>query len=216
MAAALRLTPRKRWPGPGDGPWREASYAVVDLELTGLGRGDEIISVGVAPVRGGRIGADRYYRTVRPERPIAPEAAKVHALTVDELAESPPLPEVLDDLRDRLRGRVVVAHAAWVERTFLDRAFAPVGERLPRHLVDTAALARAAGLAPSGPRAPHLESLARELGLPVHTPHHALGDAVTTAEVFLVLCTRLEAARQHPLTVADLVRLTDRHSGQHA
>ncbi len=213
MAAALRLSPRRRWPGPADGPWREASYAVVDLELTGLGRGGEIISLGVAPVEGGRMTARRYYRTVRPEQPIDVEAAKVHALTLDELAASPPLGEVLDEVREQLRGRVIVAHAAWVERRFLDRAFAPRGERLPRHLVDTAALARAVGLAPAGPRAPQLEGLARDLGLPVHTPHHALGDALTTAEVFLVLCARLEQVRHHPLTVADLVRLTDRHSG---
>lgn len=211
MAASVPLI-RRRWPGPGRVPWREAEYAVVDLELTGLGRTDEIISIGIATVRNGRIAADRYYRSVRPQQPIGPAAAKIHALTAEELEQSPPLPDVLDEVRDRLHARAIVAHAAWVERTFLDRAFAPRRERLPRQLLDTAGLARAAGVAGPGTHAPELEQLARDLGLPVHTPHHALGDAVTTAEVFLVLCSRLEASQREPLTVADLVRLTRRQS----
>ncbi|MFN8191320.1 MAG: 3'-5' exonuclease [Nocardioidaceae bacterium] len=204
---------RRRWPGPDDSPWREAELAVVDLELTGLDpRVDEIISIGVTPVRGGRIAADRYYRTVRPVAPIGPDAAKIHALTVDELASSPPLPELLDEFREQLRGKVLVAHAAFVERAFLDRAFAPVGERLPRDILDTAPLARAAGLAKVGQGVPQLEALARDLGLPVHTPHHALGDALTTAQVFLVLAARLEATRKRELRISELARLTRDHA----
>lgn len=210
MAPPLPLR-RHRWPGPPDLPWREAEFAVVDLELTGLDRRGEIISIGVAPVRHGRIAADRYYRTVHPQREIDPEAAKVHAMTTDELAASPPLADLLDEIRDRLRSRVLVAHAAWVERAFLDRAFAPRRERLPRGILDTAPLARAAGVRPALPVVPSLEELSADLGLPVHTPHHALGDAVTTAQVFLVLCTLLDAGRQEPLTVGDLVRLTEKH-----
>ena len=45
----------------------------------------------------------------------------------------------------------------------------------------------------------------------MHTPHHALGDALTTAEVLLVLATRLEAAAGGSLDVRDLVRHTRRH-----
>ena len=55
-----------------------------------------------------------------------------------------------------------MAHAAWVERAFLDRALRPRRECLPDEVVDTAALARAAGLARAGTHEPDLESLARE------------------------------------------------------
>ena len=165
----------------------------------------------MAPVRGGRIGVDRWYQVVRPDRAVTPAAMKVHALTPAELESAPPLGEVLPELRSRLRGRVIVAHAAWVERAFLDRALAAHGERLPLDLVDTAALARALGLRQPSVREPDLEALARELGLPVHTPHHALGDALTTAQVLLVLATRLEARRGR-VDVGDLVQLTRQHS----
>ncbi|HQR28167.1 MAG TPA: 3'-5' exonuclease [Nocardioides sp.] len=218
-----RLARARPWPCPADGlGWREAELAVIDVETTGLDlRRDEVISIGVVPVRHGRIAADRWYQVVRPERAIDPEAVKVHALTPGELEAAPPLAGVLPEVRARLRGRVVVAHAAWVERAFLDRALAPSRERLPKELVDTAALARAAGVRRLATHEPDLELLARDLDLPVHTPHHALGDALTTAQVLLVLATRLEAAAgdsadrdpgEPALTVRDLLRLTRRHS----
>jgi DNA polymerase-3 subunit epsilon len=189
----------------------------VDVETTGLDlRRDEVISIGVVTVRGARIGADRWYSVVRPTRPITPEAMKIHALTPAELEQAPVLPDVLDDVRSRLRGRVVVAHAAWVERAFLDRALAGRRERLPADLVDTAALARALGLRREAGHEPDLETLARELDLPVHSPHHALGDALTTAQVLLVLATRLEAQARESgagrLDVLDLVSLSRRHA----
>ncbi len=214
LAAALRAVVRRprAWPDPEPGPWRAATFAVVDVETTGLDlRRDEVISIGVVTVSGGRVTSDRWHQVVRPSRAISPEAVKVHALTPDEVAQAPALEDVLDAVRDRLRGRVLVAHAAWVERAFLDRALRPRRECLPDEVVDTAALARAVGLARAGTHEPDLESLARGLGMPVHTPHHALGDALTTAEVLLVLATRLEAAAGGSLDVRDLVRHTRRH-----
>ena len=53
---------------------------------------------------------------------------------------------------------------------------------------------------------PDLEWLAGDLGLPVVNPHHALGDAITTAEVFLALASRL--GRLGFRTARDFVDLT--------
>ena len=35
--------------------------------------------------------------------------------------------------------------------------------------------------------------MAHDLGLPTHRPHHADGDALTTAQAFIALATHLEA-----------------------
>ena len=88
---------------------------------------------------------------------------------------------------------------------------------LGRPIVDTAALTRACGLADANSgREPDVETVARGLGLPVHTPHHALGDAFTTAEIFLVLATRLErepnVVGRSQLSVRRLCALSRRHS----
>ncbi len=189
-----------------DQPWRSASYCAVDLETTGLDlRRDVIISFGSVAIDGGRvIAGSSSYRLVRGPVRMSPEAIAVHSLRPADLADAPTWEESADVLLSALTGRVLVAHAAWVERAFLRRAFRTRQVPAPRIVVDTAALARCAGMARvGGSSEPSLELLARDLGLPAHEPHHALGDALTTAEVFLALSTRLDA--DTPQTVGSLV-----------
>jgi DNA polymerase-3 subunit epsilon len=124
--------------------------------------------------------------------------------------------DVVGHLVDLLSNRVLVAHAAWVERAFLDRVLRPRGLKLGRAVVDTAALLRACRLVDAAAASePNLEVAARQLGLPVHTPHHALGDAFTTAQLFLALATRLERVptgnKPRPLTVRQLCAISKHH-----
>lgn len=195
-------------------PWRETEFCVLDLETTGLDlRRDEIVSYGAAIVRHARIPCgDVVYRQVRPSRPVSAGAVTVHGLRAVDLAGEPAIDDVLDELIGLLSGRVLVAHAAWVERSFLDRVLRRRGRRLGRLVVDTAALLRAARLAGSeSGREPNLEAAAQRLGLPVHTPHHALGDAFTTAELLLLLATRMERTTR-TVTLRDLYRISRHHS----
>jgi DNA polymerase-3 subunit epsilon len=197
-------------------PWREAEFCVVDLEATGMDlRHDDIVSYGAVLVRSGRIVARScLYGLVKPIRPVSEGALTVHALTSAELVDAPPLSQCAEALSEMMRGRALVAHAAWVERAFLNRAFKTRDLRLDGPILDTAALARETGLAPSGSEdtEPSLERLALDLRLPVHTPHHALGDALTTAEVLLALVTRLEAREQQTVrSLAEISRLRAMH-----
>jgi DNA polymerase-3 subunit epsilon len=48
-----------------------------------------------------------------------------------------------------------------------------------------------------------LARLAELLGLPAETPHHALGDALTTAKAFIALASLLDATE--PQTAGSLV-----------
>jgi len=204
-----RLRRVRPWPSPDDVPWRDSRLCVVDIETTGLDLArDEVVSIGVAEVAGGRVTSSRFYQVVRPERPISEASMRVHALTATELADAPSFGEVLPRLRAFIGEAVIVAHAAWIERAFLDRALRPYGERVPDRLVDTAALARHLGLAAPGPTEPSLELLCQQLGLPAYLPHHALGDAVTTAQLLLVLASRIEAAEPSAVTVGRLLALS--------
>jgi DNA polymerase-3 subunit epsilon len=153
---------------------------------------------------------------VRPSRAISIPALTVHGLRPADLADAPTIDETVDDLIGLLTNRVLVAHAAWVERAFLNRALRLRGVTLGRAAIDTAALLRACRLADRDPvREPNLETASRELGLPVHTPHHALGDAFTTAQLFLALATRLERApagsNPRPLTLRQLCAVSRHH-----
>jgi len=197
-------------------PWRLAEFCVLDVETTGLDlRRDEIIAYGVAIVTHARIPCGRVaYGLVRPSRPVSVPALAVHGLRTTDLADAPTMGDVVDELVDLVTVRVLVAHAAWVERAFLNRALRARGVRLGRTTLDTAALLRACRLADRDAGSePNLEDAARRLGLPVHTPHHALGDAFTTAQLFLALATRLETphARTRPLTLRHLYAISRHH-----
>jgi DNA polymerase III subunit epsilon len=190
-------------------PWREASFCVVDLEATGLNpRTDEIVGYAAVPVEAGRIKlAGSVAGLARPRVRMPPETVLIHGLRPADVADAPPLEEGLDRLLDVLAGRILVAHCAWVERGFLGRALrARRGVRLRGPILDTAVLGRLLALERHDvlPPTAALGALARGLGLPVHRPHDALGDALTTAQVFLALAAQLD--RREPRTVGSLAR----------
>lgn len=197
-----------------DRPWRQLEYCVIDVETTGLDlKRDEIVSYGAVIVRDGRIvGRSSCYRLVRPQRVLSPDAVMVHALRAEDLAGAPPMSDCIDELVHLLSTRVLVAHAAWIEQAFIGRALRLHGWRLTGPTIDTAALARASGIFPSTDftREPPLEGVALGLGLPVHTPHHALGDAMTTAQLLVVLSTKLAQAAE--MSARRLVAISEDHA----
>lgn len=191
-------------PAP-DTPWRQAPWCAIDLELTGLdARSDEIIAIGAVPVSDGRlILSEAMYALARPERPPGTPAVLIHKLRSADLANAPPLSDAIERLLAVLAGRIPVFHTASVERSFLRPELRRRRLRLPRD-ADTEALGRAwlrgrDGVAPSGLS---LARLAAVLGQPGADPHHALGDALTTAQAFIALASHLDAVQ--PQTVGSL------------
>jgi DNA polymerase-3 subunit epsilon len=205
--AAARF--RKASAAPAATPWRQADWLAIDLELTGLNpRRHEIIAIGAVPIRGGRVVlGDAFYTLVRPSHPSELGAVLIHKLRKEDLADAPPIEVALAALLERMAGSIPVCHTANVERAFLGRELRRRWLRMPP-AADTEVLGRvwlrqrgidAGGIPLSG--------LAQRLGQRAETPHHALGDALTTAAAFIALATHLE--RIGPQTVATLVRAGD-------
>jgi DNA polymerase III subunit epsilon len=196
-------------------PWREADFCVVDLETTGLDPAtDEIISFAALHIARGRLRLDdARVQLIRPRRMPDRESTLIHGLRSRDLIGAPTLAEALDGMLESLAGKVMVAHFASIEEQFLKAAFRDSGIGLANPIVDTAALAaelfRLRERRPPGPLG--LAQLAHTLGLPVHRPHEADGDALTTAQVFLALATHLD--RFSPQTVGSMERLSRRRSG---
>jgi DNA polymerase-3 subunit epsilon len=182
---------------PGRTPWREAAFCVVDLEATGLDpRADAILAWAAVPVDGGRVVlAGAREGLVRPPGAVPAESIRIHGLREIDLAGAPTLEEATDALLEAMDGRVLVAHAAWVEQAFLRRALRARGAKLRGPVVDTRTLGRLWLLLRDGRAEPRLSlgALAQALGLPAHRPHTAAGDALTTAQAFIALATLLEA-----------------------
>jgi DNA polymerase-3 subunit epsilon len=195
-----------------DVAWRAQDFLALDFETTGLNtRRDQIIAYGAVPIVDGRIRfAEAISGHVRPTREMSTSAIRIHGLRRQDLDTAPPIADCVAALLPALTGRVLVAHCGWIERAFLSRALrASSGAVFHNPIVDTALLAsRCLGPLPvARGEAIGLEYLSRTLDMPVHCPHDALGDAMTTASVFLALLNRIEAARG-PLTVRALTRLS--------
>lgn len=208
-AAARAYARGKR--SPSATPWREARFVAVDLELTGLDpRADEIISAAAIPIDDARVvvGAS-HAAIIRPRRMPSAETIRIHGLRPVDLADAPPLEAVLDGLFEALTGRIMIAHPARVERAFLAAAFKARGVRVAEPVLCTATMARRVlGTEPILPGASEisLADAARACGLPADAPHTAEGDALTTAQLFIALATRLE--RHDAQTVNSLARLS--------
>lgn len=198
-----------------DSNWRDVDYCAIDLETTGLDfQKDEIVSLGLVQIRDARVlTQDNLYKEVRPVNAPSHSSVKVHGLRPMDLEAADSLALVLPQFATAMKGRVVIAHAAWIEYAFLKRRFRKAGSSILKNMLDTAALSRATGYAPElNGNEPSLESLARRMNLPVYSPHHALGDAMTTAVMFLALATEIEresiARGSRQLSLKDLLEIS--------
>jgi DNA polymerase-3 subunit epsilon len=184
--------------------------------MTGLDpRSDEIIAIGAVPIEGGVIALGKcMYTLVRTAKRSKVGAVLVHKLRLADVADAPSLDQAVDLLLATLAGRVPVFHTAAIETVFLEQHFTRRHVRLPA-AADTEALGRrwlrlrdASSPAPAipSPAPAHglpLGELADALGQPAEVPHHALGDALTTAKAFVALASLLDGAE--PQTVGSLV-----------
>jgi DNA polymerase III subunit epsilon len=164
-------------------PWPAAypdGYAVVDVETTGLGRDDRIVSAAVYRLDARGTVEDHWYSTVNPQRDPGP--VWIHGLTREQLADAPLFEEIADELAERLAGRVLVAHNAVFDWSMLVREYARADYQAPvEQRLCTILLSKELRL----PLPNHkLESLAAHYGIVQQRAHHALDDARVLAEAF--------------------------------
>jgi DNA polymerase-3 subunit epsilon len=189
--------------------WRDAEFASLDFEATGLDFSrDTIVSFGVVPVRSGRAVLGRaVHQLVDPHVPPSPRSQTIHELRPQDLSGSPRLDQARHLLRDAIRGRYLLVWFADVEVHFLRAIFGGSATSWRRRTIDVRSLAIEADGAPPSARAKLGYSLswaAERLGVPVASPHDALDDALVTAQAFLILATRLPAGPDP--TVSQLLR----------
>jgi DNA polymerase-3 subunit epsilon len=195
--------PRRSW----GLPWRDADYVALDFEATGLDLArDRIISFGAVPIRAGRIevGGARYQLADPGDRPPSPRSVVVHGIRPMDLHGAPSQASAIEGLRELLAGRFLVVWYGRVEAGFLGELFRSSADRWSRSMIDVRDLMLALEGAAAEERS--LSTAADSYGVPVADPHHALDDALVTAQLFFVLAERL--ARRDGLTsVGDLLRV---------
>jgi DNA polymerase-3 subunit epsilon len=163
--------------------------AAFDVETTGLSAfyGDRICEVGIARLQGDEI-LDTYQTLVNPHRPISPGAARVNGLSDAQVRDAPSFSEIAPQLLARLDGAVLVCHNAPFDLSFLEAELARLGLLCqPAGVIDTLELARRYYRFASN----SLSAVASHLEIETPHAHRALGDALTTLQVFRHFYRRL-------------------------
>ncbi len=177
-------------------PLTDVSFVALDFETTGLdAEHDEIISIGLVPFDLNRIRLrDSRYWLLKPRRELTETSVPFHGITHSQLNDAPDLNQILDEVLDEIAGKIVVVHYRYIEREFFDAAVKRrLGEGICFPVVDTmeqeamlyrrgivSRVKRLAGLKPESIR---LGDSRLRYNLPHYGQHHALTDAVATAEL---------------------------------
>jgi DNA polymerase III epsilon subunit family exonuclease len=160
----------------------DQTIVVVDVETTGLSAayGDRVCEVGILRAQGDEI-LDTYQTLVNPQRPISPGASRVNGLRDEDVCQAPLFAEIAGEALVRIDGAALLCHNAPFDLGFLDAEFSRLGLPWgPASVIDTLEIARRYFSYSSN----SLPYLAARLGIETPEAHRALGDALTTFQVF--------------------------------
>ena len=183
----------------------EVVIVSMDFETTGLNpNSDKILSVGHVTLHDARIDlSTSMHQILVAEDFIPEESAVIHRITDDIAAEGREHEHVVEELLDHLKGKVLLAHHAAIERGFLQAACQRLWGTTPIFpIIDTLQLARQwfdhRGIQFS-PGELRLYALREQYHLPRYPAHNALSDAVATAELFLAMMEHIGNSHKLPL-----------------
>lgn len=170
---------------------KDVPLLALDLETTGLDpKQDEIISLGLIPMNHKTIRSQGAgYWMAKPEQSLHAESVTIHEITHSELAEAPRLHHILDEILDAMARQVVVVHCVAIERQFLlEASLKHYGYPLYFPVLDTMDIERQVQHKPWWKRfgkAPslRLDACRQRYHLPRYKAHHALTDALSSAEL---------------------------------
>ncbi len=148
-----------------------AEYAVIDVETTGVGNKDRIVEVAVVVLNENLKIIDEYDTLVDPLRDVGP--VDIHGISPSMLANAPIFDDVSAAVRERIHGRVIVAHNLAFDLRMVKNEYA----RLHADLLPGRGICTLRG---TGER---LLTACKRYGVNLHAHHRALADARATAQL---------------------------------
>ena len=174
--------------GQQDMPF-DGEYVAFDLETTGLSAdNDRIIEIGAVLFRGGK-EAERFQTFVDPQRKLEQKIVDLTGISDDMLVGAPKIDEVLPKFLEFVGGRVVVAHNAKFDTSFIRAACRELDVPYELTSVDTLSLAQQ--LMPQMNKY-KLDVVAKALKLPGFNHHRAADDANICGQIMAKFLKMLE------------------------
>ncbi|MGM0876905.1 MAG: 3'-5' exonuclease [Bacillota bacterium] len=170
------------------------TFTIFDLETTGFfpDIGDEILSIGAIKVKDFCIQYDEaFYTEIKPINKIPKTIEELTGLSYDKLEKAHSFPTGLKKFLDYSKGSILVAHPATFDIEFIKTVIKQW--QLPcfsPKYIDSHVLANDLY---SG-RRNYLDDLVDRLGITERERHHALNDAIMTADIFIHLLKSYEEA----------------------
>lgn len=177
-------------------PLKEVQFVALDFETTGLNsQQDAILTIGLVPFTLSRVACkESAHWVVNPNRDLNEESVVIHGITDTEVKAAPQLEAILEEVLQALAGKIVVVHYKNIERQFFYQALMEcIGEGIEFPVVDTLDIEYAIQreqcrgffnwLKRKKPGSVRLGQSRQRYGLPAYQPHHALTDALATAEL---------------------------------
>jgi DNA polymerase-3 subunit epsilon len=165
----------------------------LDCETTGFDPWvDEIVSIAAIPIHGSRILTSQAYRAlVRPEASMKARSIRVHQLREKDVEKGRPMSDVLPELLRFIGPRPLVGYWVDFDIRMLDKYLIEMlNIHLPNRRFDVSELYydRKFGNAPPGTRIDlSVASILADLGLPRLPQHDAFNDALSAAEMYVIL-----------------------------
>ena len=177
-------------------------YVVFDCETTGLApsQGDEIVSIGAVRIHRGQVmHGETFELLANPGRPIPSLATSIHGISDEDIADAPPVEEVVRRFHAYAGDAVLVGFNIAFDMRFLRLKQRRCDVRFDNPTLDALLLSI---LLHDHTGEHTMESVADRLGVGVGGRHTALGDSLTTAEIFTRLIELLPGESINTLTEA--------------
>ncbi|SDU25155.1 3'-5' exonuclease [Stappia sp. ES.058] len=189
---------------------RKAFWAV-DVEGNGASP-PEIVEIAIVEVRDLEVRSRRMKWLVKPKVPITPQVTRIHGITNDDVARSPDIEDIADDIITWTSESRIIGHNVKVELDAISQAI--LGWR-PAMAIDTLKLAR---LLLPGRESYSLKKLGTDLSLSSIAAresgkehHSALFDSILSGLLFCHLLSSLpEDRRQSAIEESDIMNSIQR------
>ncbi len=176
-----------------DLPLSRLTFVAFDTETTGLNPsdGDEIIQLGaVRGVNGKILYNETVDQLVDPQRHLPKIATEITGITPEMLLGQPLIDPTLQRFHHFVENAVLVAHNAAFDMRFLQLREEHSGVQFNNPVLDTLLLS---SIVHPNQEVHSLDAIAERMNLTIVGRHTALGDAIVTAEIMVLLIPLLEA-----------------------